>query len=46
MDGTNSDPAFASISFIKGDQKGGVTISRDTDKNVTSIMVGVGPEKQ
>jgi len=46
MDGTNSDPAFASITFTKGDQKGGVTISRDTDKNVTSIMVGLGPDKE
>jgi hypothetical protein len=46
MDGTNSDPAFASISVSKGDQKGGVTISRDTDKNITSIMIGLGPNKQ
>jgi len=46
MDGTNSDPAFANITFTKDDQKGGITISRDTDKNVTSMMVSVGPNKQ
>ncbi len=46
MDGTNSETAFASISFSKGEMKGGITISRDTDKNLTSIMIGLGPSTE
>ena len=41
MDGTNSDPAFASITFAKDAQKGGVTVSRAKDKNQTRILVGI-----
>jgi hypothetical protein len=46
MDGTTSDSAFGSIVALKDGQKAGVTVSRGADETDTSIMVGLGPDKQ
>jgi hypothetical protein len=46
MDGTTSETAYASLVALKDGQKVGITLTRDNDKSLTSVMIGLGPEKQ